>query len=68
MGRAGTNGELKLLTGIMAGDTSAAELVVMAANLDLNPIRINLVGLATKGWSLFNLVVCGRRDTRAQAA
>jgi hypothetical protein len=33
----------------MAGGTGAAELVVMAANLDLNAARIDLVGLAAKG-------------------
>ncbi|MBB6564339.1 hypothetical protein HNP48_007066 [Acidovorax soli] len=33
----------------MAGGTSAAELVVMAANLDLNATRIDLVGLVAKG-------------------
>ena len=48
-GRAGTDGELKILTDLMAGGTSAAELVVMAANLDLNATRIDLVGLAAKG-------------------
>ncbi|MFN9471099.1 MAG: hypothetical protein ACK59X_06605, partial [Acidovorax sp.] len=49
VGRAGTDGELKLLTDLMAGGTGAAELVVMAANLDLNAARIDLVGLAAKG-------------------
>jgi hypothetical protein len=48
-GRAGTDGELKILTDIMAGGVSASELVVMAANLDMNATRIDLVGLAAKG-------------------
>jgi hypothetical protein len=48
-GRAGTDGELKILTDIMAGGTSAADLVVMAANLDATAVRIDLVGLAAKG-------------------
>ncbi|WP_428001216.1 DUF4347 domain-containing protein [Acidovorax sp.] len=49
VGRAGTDGELKLLTDIMAGGVSASELTVMAANLELNAVRIDLVGLAAKG-------------------
>jgi len=49
VGRAGTDGELKLLTDIMAGGVSASELTVMAANLELNAVRIDLVGLAGKG-------------------
>ena len=49
VGRAGTEGELKLLTDLMAGGVSAGELVVMAANLDANAVRIDLVGLAAKG-------------------
>jgi hypothetical protein len=48
-GRAGTDGELKILTDIMAGGTSAADLVVMAANLDATAVRIDLVGLVAKG-------------------
>ncbi|CAN7459806.1 DUF4347 domain-containing protein [Acidovorax sp. LjRoot118] len=49
VGRAGTDSELKLLTDIMAGGVSASELTVMAANLELNAVRIDLVGLAAKG-------------------
>jgi len=49
VGRAGTEGELKLLTDLMAGGVSASELVVMAANLDANAVRIDLVGLTAKG-------------------
>ncbi len=49
VGRAGTASELKLLTDMMAGGTSAADLVVMAAHLDLTAARIDLVGLAAKG-------------------
>jgi len=49
VGRAGTDGELKLLTDLMAGGVSASELVVMAANLDANAVRIDLVGLTAKG-------------------
>jgi hypothetical protein len=49
VGRAGTDGELKLLTDIMAGGVSASDLVVMAANLDANAVRIDLVGLTVKG-------------------
>jgi len=49
VGRAGSDGELKLLTDIMAGGVSASELTVMAANLELNAVRIDLVGLAAKG-------------------
>ncbi|WP_436177981.1 Ig-like domain-containing protein [Acidovorax sp. LjRoot66] len=49
VGRAGTDGELKLLTDIMAGGVSASDLTVMAANLELNAVRIDLVGLAAKG-------------------
>ncbi|MDZ7862902.1 DUF4347 domain-containing protein [Acidovorax sp.] len=49
VGRAGTEGELKLLTDLMAGGVSAGELVVMAANLDANAVRIDLVGLTAKG-------------------
>ncbi|CAN7514972.1 DUF4347 domain-containing protein [Acidovorax sp. LjRoot118] len=49
VGRAGTDGELKLLTDIMAGGVSASELTVMAANLELNAVRIDLVGLAANG-------------------
>ena len=49
VGRAGTEGELKLLTDLMAGGVSASELVVMAANLDANAVRIDLAGLTAKG-------------------
>ncbi|MDZ7862901.1 Ig-like domain-containing protein [Acidovorax sp.] len=49
VGRAGTEGELKLLTDLMAGGVSAGELVVMAANLEMNAVRIDLVGLTAKG-------------------
>ncbi|MGV3682759.1 MAG: DUF4347 domain-containing protein [Acidovorax sp.] len=49
VGRAGTAPELKILTDIMAGGVSAADLVVMAAHLDANATRIDLVGLAAKG-------------------
>jgi len=49
VGRAGTDGELKLLTDLMAGGVSAGELVVMAANLEMNATRIDLVGLTAKG-------------------
>ncbi|MDZ7863174.1 DUF4347 domain-containing protein [Acidovorax sp.] len=49
VGRAGTDGELKLLTDLMAGGVSAGELVVIAANLDANAVRIDLVGLTAKG-------------------
>jgi len=49
VGRAGTEGELKLLTDLMAGGVSAGELVVMAANLEATAVRIDLVGLAAKG-------------------
>ncbi|MGV3683491.1 MAG: matrixin, partial [Acidovorax sp.] len=49
VGRAGTAPELKILTDIMAGGVSAADLVVMAAHLDANAVRIDLVGLTAKG-------------------
>ncbi|MDP4078358.1 matrixin, partial [Acidovorax sp. A1169] len=49
VGRAGTDGELKLLTDIMAGGVSGSELTVMAANLEMNAVRIDLVGLTAKG-------------------
>jgi hypothetical protein len=49
VGRAGTAPELKILTDIMAGGVSAADLVVMAAHLDANATRIDLVGLVAKG-------------------
>ena len=49
VGRAGTDSELKLLTDIMAGGVSASELTVMAANLELNAVRIDLVGLTARG-------------------
>ncbi|CAN7487442.1 DUF4347 domain-containing protein [Acidovorax sp. LjRoot118] len=49
VGRAGTDSELKLLTDIMAGGVSASELTVMAANLEMNAVRIDLVGLTAKG-------------------
>jgi len=49
VGRAGTDGELKLLTDIMAGGVSAPDLVVMAGNLEATAVRIDLVGLTAKG-------------------
>ncbi|EJE50420.1 putative calcium-binding protein, partial [Acidovorax sp. CF316] len=49
VGRAGTDSELKILTDILAGGVSAAELVVLAANLEANAVRIDLVGLTAKG-------------------
>ncbi|MDP4078671.1 DUF4347 domain-containing protein [Acidovorax sp. A1169] len=49
VGRAGTQAELKPLLDLMSGGVSGSELTVMAANLELNAVRIDLVGLAAKG-------------------
>ncbi|MDR6153050.1 putative repeat protein (TIGR02059 family) [Acidovorax delafieldii] len=49
VGRVGTDSELKVLTDIMASGVSAAELVVMAAHLDVTAVRIDLVGLVAAG-------------------
>ncbi|MDP4076335.1 matrixin, partial [Acidovorax sp. A1169] len=49
VGRAGTQAELKPLLDLMAGGVSGSELTVMAANLEMNAVRIDLVGLAAKG-------------------
>ncbi len=49
VGRAGTQAELKPLLDLMAGGVSGSELAVMAANLELNAVRIDLVGLTAKG-------------------
>ncbi|MDP4077962.1 DUF4347 domain-containing protein [Acidovorax sp. A1169] len=49
VGRAGTQAELKPLLDLMAGGVSGSELTVMAAHLEANAVRIDLVGLAAKG-------------------
>ncbi|MDP4076332.1 DUF4347 domain-containing protein [Acidovorax sp. A1169] len=49
VGRAGTQAELKPLLDLMAGGVSGSELTVMAANLEMNAVRIDLVGLTAKG-------------------
>lgn len=49
VGRAGSQAELKPLVDLMVSGVSYNEVAVMAANLELNATRIDLVGLASKG-------------------
>ncbi|MFN9473115.1 Ig-like domain-containing protein, partial [Acidovorax sp.] len=49
VGRAGTAQELTILTDLIGSGVTASELAVMAASLDLNATRIDLVGLTAKG-------------------
>ncbi len=49
VGRSGTTQELQPLVDLMGQGITASDLAVMAGNLELNAVRIDLVGLTAKG-------------------